>query len=86
MVEKIKFKEYLKTGEDLVWNLEIFLTCERICLVKEAWYWYFRNSNSATHKSNQNMYDIWINQLNEIEKLIDFKDDEVFVSLFHGYR
>lgn len=48
----IRFNENLFYQEDVVFLLEYFLKIEKVRLLKEAYYYYYKNSNSVTQTLN----------------------------------
>lgn len=87
LAEKHLFKNNIRIGEDLIWNLELLSYCNKVLIVYEQWYWYWVNPLSATHKYNPYIYEELVNHLNEIDKLIDLKNPEIYGSyLEHIYE
>ncbi len=52
LVEQHKFDETLRIGEDAVWNLDLLRSAKHVAVVKRLWYYYIRNSESATQSLN----------------------------------
>ena len=74
LAEKYKFEETLSMGEDAVWNLELLKFAKVVGIVKRLWYYYIRNSASAT----QTFSDKSVEQYgNMILKLAEYANDDV---------
>lgn len=72
--EQYKFEETLSMGEDAVWNLELLTFAKVVGIVKRPWYFYIRNSASAT----QTFSDKSVEQYgNMILKLAEYANDDV---------
>lgn len=56
-LEGIKFDEYLKIGEDTIFNIETLRKSKSIGITPEIWYYYRMNENSATKKLNPKFND-----------------------------
>lgn len=70
--------ETLRIGEDVVWNLQFLNHCETVCLVKESWYCYWRNPNSASHRYDPDFIGACEKQLERIADLIDKEDPGLY--------
>ena len=73
LAEQHKFEETLSMGEDAVWNLEILKFARQIGIVKRLWYYYIKNTASAT----QTFSDKSVGQYGDlIWKLAEYADEE----------
>ena len=73
VAQKNIFDTSLKHGEDMLWNLMLLSDCKKIYVATEKWYLYWQNEQSATHKFNPEIYQIWYNLLTKIEEVIDLE-------------
>jgi len=74
------FPKDVAIGEDLLWNLQVLSKCKNVVVSSKCWYWYFDNQQSATHKFNPKIYDIWTQQLKILYK--DIIDDDKLYTVY----
>jgi glycosyltransferase involved in cell wall biosynthesis len=72
------FLSNIKIGEDLIWNIDLLSCCQTVVIAPEQWYWYWQNPASATHGYNPQIYQEWLEQLEELEKKLDLNNDELY--------
>lgn len=72
--------EKLRIGEDVIWNLQLLSRCRTVCLVRECWYCYWRNPNSASHRYDPGFIEACEAQLHEIDKIIDKADTSLYTA------
>ncbi len=90
IVKRYKFNETLVTGEDVVYNLQILESVNKIGIVESIWYFYRQNSQSVTNLYNPKIktaYEKTLIVLNDMFK----KDKEMekylkvrAIQQFHG--
>ncbi|MCP1109489.1 glycosyltransferase involved in cell wall biosynthesis [Lachnospiraceae bacterium PM6-15] len=76
IARKVKFNSELVICEDGIWNLETLNKCNKICVVEQIWYKYYRNPQSATRKFNPEIIRQCEQYFAEIPKHIDMGKDE----------
>lgn len=76
----LKFKDNIKTGEDLIFNLEYFTHINKLSFTRECLYYYIRrNNNSITYQYVENMYEKGLeihSSLEEFLKNMNFYTEE----------
>ena len=71
---KYGFPEDIHLGEDFIWNLKVLSNIDKAVAVKQVWYYYRINSESATHKYDPDIYEKILAQVNTAMEYIDFND------------
>ena len=72
------FDETLRIGEDIPWNLTLLGQCHRVCVVRESWYGYWKNPNSASRRYDPGFIDACEKQLKTVASVIDASDDLIY--------
>ena len=52
-----RFNERMNMGEDIAWNLSLLNETKKVGIIKRVWYYYIKNTNSATQ--TYNLKSIW---------------------------
>jgi glycosyltransferase involved in cell wall biosynthesis len=68
------FDQTLAYGEDTLFNMDIFCSESRVVLVKQAWYSYVRNPDSATHRYNPDIFRKETESLNRLRSYVDLEN------------
>lgn len=69
LAKSISFPAGVRISEDTLWSLLLFLNAEKIAVVEDNWYWYYRSSQSASsgiHPSAADDARVFLNALDEI--------------------
>ena len=74
IVAKVFFDESLKMGEDIIWNIQVLDCCKEVVLAKRIWHLYYVNTESVTHKFNENMLDMIEKEMESLSNVVDFND------------
>lgn len=71
---KVNFDTTLKLGEDVIWNIEILKNAHNIMVVKNIWYYYIKNDDSATQRYRP---DAFIEHCKMLDKLCEIIGDRI---------
>ncbi len=78
LARKAMFDESLKIGEDIIWMLQLLKECERLCLVREVWYAYRINPESATHRYRPAYVEESKAHIKYLPSILDLRDDREY--------
>lgn len=95
IINKIRFDEKLKIGEDILFCLNVFLNCNNVCFINEYYYNYIQQDKSAMHNLSDNVFqflkieeniDVIDNQFlkNNFPEEFEFFKDEMFLRVIHS--
>lgn len=87
--KELLFDTTLSIGEDLVWNLQLLKKCRRVCVVRETWYGYWKNPQSAVHRYQPEIIEECRKQIERITEIINTEEpfpyssyaDQIYVAL-----
>lgn len=68
------FDQTLAYGEDTLFNMDIICSESRVVLVKQAWYYYVRNQDSATHRYNPDIFQQETASLTRLRTYVDLEN------------
>ena len=74
------FDTSLSIGEDLVWNLQVLKKCRAVRLVRETWYGYWKNPQSAVHRYQPIIVGECKKQIEKIAEIVDITDAFMYSS------
>ena len=69
------FYSNLSLGEDLIWNIEVLKDVENIVIVRNVWYYYIKNDDSATQRYRVDAIEEHCKMLDKLNEIIDNNGD-----------
>lgn len=76
----VMFDTSLPIGEDVVWNLELFKICNKVCVAETVWYGYYYNPTSATRRFRSRAIEESKESMDKIKKYLDLDNDDEYYS------
>ncbi len=84
---QVPFPEGMALGEDIIWNLDILARCDKVYMVYQIWYLYWKNPISASHKYNDDVIAISERHLEELAQRINLNDEgDAKIYFLHMYE
>lgn len=80
LARQLSFDPAVRIAEDMVWNLQLFECCRKLCIACEVWYCYRQHPDSTTHRYSSRYIDDCRGHLDRIAELIDWDDDSEYYS------
>ncbi len=87
IAEQVLFPENMKLGEDVIWNLDVLSLCDKVYMVHQIWYLYWKHPESASHRYQEDVIQTSEYHLTELAGRIDFSDEKEATTYFlHAYE
>ena len=80
LASNVFFDHNITIGEDLIWNIQLLKEAQKVCVVRECWYYYWTNPDSVTHKYNEKVFPELEKHTVELGKNIDQDDIDIYRS------
>lgn len=80
LLEKCRFDERIMIGEDIIWNLHLLNMVDKVIIAKTVWYYYYVNSEGATNRYDNGIYNKLTDELCSLRALVDDTNESEFIA------